>query len=354
MWKKLVAGVLHADTENMGAQTHAQRHQMIRTAVQQLHLYRDNLIAAAAGDQMWDNPTTRPSMILVAPEYMFASHGFQLQVGADLQRNRFMSVADKNTVIQNLRLLSNQYGNQLVMAPGSIAHRDPLVVPGAPGYLASVNRTKAHIRQAATNLNNLRPQAAGAPAIPAMDRRHAGNFWQHPALPPLTGRDRKTEIEGSVMAAIPYFVGHNTMSVYHNGRVVASYEKRAGFHERLPHAGHHNTVFLPGLTSGRKTVGGIDMGCEICLEHGIGILRATPGAAANPPSIHMVCSASVGTNAANVQIRNNGYFLHASSSNAQTEIKQKTAAGGLGANIATHLVNFGGATLKIAEIELNI
>src|SRR5262249_38714870 len=85
----------------------------------------DTRMAAAPGPK-WTNHAGRPSMVFVAPEYMFLREGFDLSTTQDFKRNRFLDAVDGERIINGLKALGAEFGKQLVFVPGSIASRKPI------------------------------------------------------------------------------------------------------------------------------------------------------------------------------------------------------------------------------------
>jgi len=120
MWTNLVAGAFNVPTPNIPALSTDNRIALLKQALAQLKQYRDNQMTSNPSPR-WGGGDSRPSMIFVAPEYMFTAPGFQLSSAKDLKRNRFLSRGEHDGIVGRLQEISAEYGKQLVLVPGSIA-----------------------------------------------------------------------------------------------------------------------------------------------------------------------------------------------------------------------------------------
>ena len=123
MWVNLAAGALSFPTTTSPTADVGQRMALLRAAITELKNYRDTQIATNPSAR-WNNAESRPSLVLVAPEYMFVRDGFNLSTLTDLKKNRFLEKADKDRIMSDLQRLSAEFGKQLVIVPGSIASRE--------------------------------------------------------------------------------------------------------------------------------------------------------------------------------------------------------------------------------------
>jgi hypothetical protein len=113
----------------------------------------------------------------------------------------------------------------------------------------------------------------------------------------------------------------NTAYILFNGRVRFKYHKNADYHEAV---GDAETVFVPGGKVGTCEIAGIRFGIEICFDHTMAMLATGTaqhtagrgGKAMVPPMIHIVTSDSTDSVETNYQVRDQGYFIHASTGNS--------------------------------------
>jgi hypothetical protein len=108
----------------------------------------------------------------------------------------------------------------------------------------------------------------------------------------------------------------NTAFVLHDGKLVFKYNKRGDFHECI---GATKTVFTPGERLGiTNPIEGVTFGLEICLDHGLGMLKASVGEGGNLPDIHILISDGAGHTPGNIQATR--YFLHAECKRGWTKV----------------------------------
>ena len=298
MWTNLAAGVFNVPTLEVAALSINDRLTWLRLAIERLVQYRDERMQANPCPR-WKPGGLAPSMVLVAPEYMFVPPGFQLVDVNDLKRNRFLSREQHDDIVAEIQRISAHYGRDLVLVPGTIAYREE--VPDRPSERKErLDTAKTRIRTAARSLEAYYK----APGESYLDVRLAGPLAGHQSLTP-SQKLKALEVAGRYSST--FYTATNIAYMLNNGRIVGSYAKRSDFHERLPGA-HANTIFVPGIRPGRATVGGIDFGVEICLDHGLGVLKGTPAVTGDLPRVHMICSATVDFEATSVHVREGGYL----------------------------------------------
>jgi hypothetical protein len=160
VWQNLAAGVFAVPTTSVSHLTIGNRVALLRFAVNVLKQYRDQPIAAAPSPR-WGNVQGRPSLVFVAPEYMFVREGFQLSVAHDLKRNCFPEKPDRKLAIGEMQRIGSEYGKQLVFVPGSIASREALPAPGVGDRDERVNRAITCMRMSALSIRSAHPSFAG-------------------------------------------------------------------------------------------------------------------------------------------------------------------------------------------------
>ncbi|WP_225413742.1 FYVE zinc finger domain-containing protein [Stigmatella hybrida] len=98
----------------------------------------------------------------------------------------------------------------------------------------------------------------------------------------------------------------NTAYVFQGGYCKFKYNKQGDFHEVL--GGSNHFAYVPGVANGVFKLDNITFGVEVCLDHAIGFLtRNYPGTV----DIHVVMSATVPINLANIKAGNGGHIIHA-------------------------------------------
>lgn len=98
----------------------------------------------------------------------------------------------------------------------------------------------------------------------------------------------------------------STAYVFQGGYCKFKYNKQGDFHEVL--GGSNHFAYVPGVANGVFKLDNITFGVEVCLDHAIGFLaRNYPGTV----DIHVVMSATVPINLANIKAGNGGHIIHA-------------------------------------------
>lgn len=342
MWTNLAVGVFNIPTLGISNLTIDDRIQWLRAGVQRLVQYRDDKRSSAPSPR-WINNSLCPSMIFVAPEYMFVSSGFKLQGIGDLKRNRFLSRKEHDQIVAELQRISQQYGRDLLFVPGTIAYREEL--PNQPvDRMERVTIAQQHIKTSARTLESQFKQ----PGQSYLDVTIAGPLIGKSAITP---QKKLKVLDVAKKFSSTFYTATNIAYMFTNGKIVGSYAKRSDYHEVLPGA-HVSTIFVPGIKPGRATVGGINFGIEICLDHGIGVLKGTPSVTGDLPRVHMICSATVGFNPNGVHVREGGYLIHASSNGANAWILRQLGGWKAPEGLTSEVIN--GWELRMGVIELDL
>jgi hypothetical protein len=316
MWLNLAAGVFHFPTTHRPLDSINHRLALLRQALAELTRYRDARMAADPGPK-WKNHTGRPSMVFVAPEYMFLKEGYtHPQTQTQLRQNRFLEATDHQRIVDAFKAISAGYGKQLVFVPGTIASRNP--IPDDPGG-ANQALTSAKEKVVA-GADYLQGQLDGYGQTERLNRPEAGKLLGKAPVTPMVKLFQLGNMLMRNHEGRPCYLASNVAYMFNDGRPVGVYYKRADFHEVLPGYAREDTVYVPGVKPGRATVGGINFGIEICLDHAYGALHHAPTVTGEPPRIHLVCSASVEFETANLLVREGGYLMHASSVAERTYI----------------------------------
>lgn len=345
-WMNLAVGAYSIDTLDIASWSIDKRISVLTDCIEELDKYRADKIKKDE-EWRWKNYTGRASMVFVAPEYMFTAKNFQLCKISDLTSNRFLQKDERDDIVSSLQKTSARYGRQLVFAPGSIAYRQELsAVP--KDRMETVSVAMTHIKTAAENLQKKKYPLLGGDSH--LDKVLASNLA---GRKPLTPRDKLKQLQKAIKSPTDtYYLADNAMYMLNNGRIVASYTKRADFHERLPGA-PANTIFVPGIKPGRATIGAINFGLEICFDHANGVLKSSPSVTGSLPRVHLLCSACVGNDVTSVLVRDGGYLVHASSNEKATCIWRKR--GGNWEDVADKQTStVKGGELKFGTIELDI
>jgi predicted amidohydrolase len=350
-FRNLAVGAWSYDTFGRSFGTRHTRMWRLKDAVAALANFRDEQVQAAATQKdkgLWTNPTGRPSMVFVAPEYMFMA---PCQSGlSKLDDERFLDTTARDRILAELQEVSEDYGTQLVFAPGSIAFKMPFLKGNDCAEEIAARHAKALARLEEGAARIQASYAAHGIDLPhGRDQPLSGNFRGR------TARTTQSKIDQLSKAATNHyrdtFLGVNKMYLLHRGKVIGTYRKRCDFHEVLPgYTGR--TIFIPGHKPGRATVAGVPFGLEICLDHGSGVLAGTSSVTGTLPSVQLVCSAAVELKPDNVVLREGGYLVHASSNENWSGVWRKQA--GAFDDVATEEVDVGDGTLMCGVMELNI
>jgi hypothetical protein len=211
------------------------------------------------------------------------------------------------------RAFLHEFTNNAGFKLGAIRHAYRLVWPTGPltydvGYdtqvrglmLASTESFQKFMRYSLANFN-LRRRVCLAHNLP------------HEAFNVIP-----TTVEKKQMASSADYMMRNIAYVCLDGKVRFKYAKRGDYHEAV--GANNNTVFIPGARIGAAAIEGITFGFEICLDHNLGFLSKSRAGA--PVQVHIVSSAAVQNKPENMPVAINGYYLHASSRDAWTEVYQ--------------------------------
>ncbi|WP_143101358.1 hypothetical protein [Stigmatella aurantiaca] len=121
----------------------------------------------------------------------------------------------------------------------------------------------------------------------------------------------------------------STAYVFQGGYCKFKYNKQGDFHEVL--GGSNHFAYVPGVVNGVFKLDNISFGVEICLDHAIGFLRRNfPGTV----DIHVVMSATVLIDLANVKAGDGGHIIHADANPANSGVWKFRTAGPVRQNIS--------------------
>jgi hypothetical protein len=239
--------------------------------------------------------------IFVAPEYLF-DNPRDKDADPTLQHTpRAIAEESKRAIKSMIRDDSRNYPGMLIV-PGTVIYRlDPLAYPVLVGQVRT---------EAVTAMKTLQTSLA-------RKSEKVKSMAKDDTVPTLATKIGLLDGTGR----IDYLV-QNKMYGFLNGEVVFSYGKRADCFEAT---GDVPGVFIPGPTTGMKTIEGINFGFEVCYDHEMGVLKAT--ASGKTADIHIVSSAQVSNNTGNMNVRAGGFFIHAcSNSDVSTVLYRTTTA----------------------------
>jgi hypothetical protein len=107
-----------------------------------------------------------------------------------------------------------------------------------------------------------------------------------------------------------------------NGEKMGMYDKHSDFFETGK--GPDKFFFIPGTNEQCPMIGGFKFGMEICADHRLGVLQNRHVSALD---FQIVLSDFIEPHYSNVCVQTGGYYIHASSSAASTEVVGKTGTG---------------------------
>ncbi|HSR10812.1 MAG TPA: hypothetical protein VLS90_05160 [Thermodesulfobacteriota bacterium] len=266
----------------------------------------------------------KPQVIFVAPEYLFGrptgntapplfSRILSYTPHPQTTQERHLNETEANKILGKLKRLSGEYP-KFLMIPGTIAwyklFKD-LKVPDAAWD---------RVYQAARRLGNqsddeladaLDSHFPGAPphAAPTSDQK----LDRLLSFEGLQARKKSTLTQAERVRLANAKLCLNTAVVLYGGKAPFVYHKQGDFHEVLENydAGRATQVAIPGVKDGVFELEGMKFGIEICLDNAVGALRLHHGTPP-PPLIHIITSASVAVNFANVVVKPGGYVMNAS------------------------------------------
>ncbi len=248
--------------------------------------------------------------IFVAPEYFHAAPNAGEHRSAGGFVKRTVPAYDKMQFVHQLEGISN-------------AAKGILIVPGSVAWSELLDRAK--VEESIKQLEDPQKYKNIGPKV--MDN-------QGPLVTDVIPNWSQKKDFVRKPGSGPKYVMHNTAFAFLDGRPRYEYHKHGDFHEAV---GSPNLVFIPGHESGVKTIGGITMGFEICLDHAIGYLASRTGkhpvglsgAQARPVverELHIVASDSVANSPKHMALWDGGYFLHASTDPGCTKVYHRTGA----------------------------
>lgn len=342
-WRNMIVGVWSYNTWLNSNVANNQRMLFLEQAVAKLKDYRDTQIKS--NEPKWQNADGRPSMAFIAPEYMFAQPTPN-QYGHQFMQERFVGENDKNKIVSELTNISEKYGKSLILAPGSIAYKVPLNEARYQKAIKDINSGRDLL-----GLNDNDPVTA-SPWV-----HHdpwTGNKTPYSALSSNTKKQDlligKTGTGG--------FIAKNTVFAFNRGKIIADYTKRTDFHEVLNYGAGTHTQFVPGVTPGRMTVGGVTFGAEICYDHNRSILKNTPtiDPKAADPEVHLLCSAYVDFKADSSRMRVGGYVAHGCNQHVHSGVWRKSpnAPHNVVPVAGKQIAKIGGGELDVYEIEVKM
>jgi hypothetical protein len=344
--KTLIVALWSVNTQSMQHLTLDARFAGLKDCVYKAH----GLAMGAMKDQGFAD---RPFALFVAPEYLAAqpvthlagdqlpplppSGAFPMGHSGD---RRHIDEAAKDIQLQRYVGLSTTCKG-MILVPGTIAWRKPLVRPDAKLLHGNKNRPNFGLPKTVSRYDKalasvqFYQQRQGL----GLDQGMAGAHWTG-HLPPTT-RQKLDALNaakvygplGSVFGYLPgdlQYMARNTAYVLLDGQVLCKYHKQGDFHEVLVGT---DTVHIPGRLDGRFPVRPtspaqreIRFGIEICLDHAC---QAVEKDVKNMGyvDVHIITSAQLPTDEAKVAAANAGYLVHASSNEANSGVWQRGKEG---------------------------
>lgn len=308
-----------------------------------------------------DRPS--PKALFVVPEYYITQvHGGEwegtAQKGGFVPRS--ISEEEKERVLQQFLKLSRQFPEILII-PGTVAWKKPLDrspqasiskkrhklkkvsrrakarrslkrfqdKTSVPMFLPSrVNpHLKAVLKERYTDeedRENKRGNTSLMAKIAKEEKLAPNSFYAAPMYSEkvdLLSED--SDSDSDLEDEVAEYMMRNTAYVLLAGKVALKYNKQGDFHEAI---GEKRTVFIPGVRAGWATIRDIHLGLEVCFDHNLATLQKDLPPKIQP-DIHVVTSDSVDNDENSFCVRENGYFIHASTDSTGTCVKQRTSGG---------------------------
>ena len=362
--KTLIVALWTLNTQGMRHATVDLRWHVLKKCVE--HAYE--LALKRLGTQHLDL-SDKPFALFVAPEYLMAHPD---PSGGHVEGSRrHVDEVDKDTQLQRYIGLSTTCKGML-MVPGTIAWRKPLERSGLdqfhskPGPLQNQAKTVSRYDKAIGSLQSYMERRGWGPAY--LDWPLSGNL-NSGRVAPTTRQKLDALSTAKVVGPLARagftawgpddlrYLARNTAYVLLDGTVLCKYNKQGDFHEVLV---GKDTVHIPGKLDGRFSVKptnpaqrAIDFGLEICLDHaGQAVEREIKHL--GKVDVHIITSAQLPTEKANVATTNTGYVVHASSNKAYTGVWSRGYFGGLSDVKAIWAEPFLGHPLQLYQIELDL
>jgi hypothetical protein len=313
-------------------------------------------LATARLYKIGHDPNDRPLALFVAPEYLMA----QPVPGGQHERHwppmpnvygfpgdrRHIDEGDKDIQVQRYINLSNTCQG-MIMVPGTIAWRKPLVRSGAKLLHGNPNRPQYGQPKAVSRYD----KAIGSVQSYAQRQGLGLNtglsgsleyskYGESDVLAPTTQQKlnalNAAKVYGPFSSVFGYLPGdlqymaRNTAYVLLDGQVICKYNKQGDFHEVLVGT---DTVHIPGKLDGRFEVTPtktpaqrpITFALEVCLDH---VFQTTGKEIEHrgKVDVHIISSAQVENKEAHVAARDAGYLVHASSNKEYTRVKKRVGS----------------------------
>ncbi len=281
---------------------------------------------------------TNPSLntikgIFVAPEYMVSK---QINLGGNKTSDYPIEENYKDEILIRLQAMSRS-AKGILFVPGTVAFRKSME--------RAENRNPSRVKSAATIRNEVELDSDGIPLGEkfkgARTEKLPAKFKQFKTQIGTQNADSEADFKKQYKLAkhvaresdlflVGSYIYKNQAYVFLNGDLEHKYVKKAGYKE-LHGVQKDDSEFHispPGCKTGRKQIGGIHFGFEICFDHNRGVLEkeVLGDPLSDRPEIQIVCSAWV-RNVDWQSLADGGYLLHASTERSQQMIRTKTATG---------------------------
>jgi hypothetical protein len=275
--------------------------------------------------------------LFVAPEYYFATS----------DTAHAIPQVEKEAVVGFVRGLSGMLPT-LVLCPGTIAWKKPLVRRGGHRYSSRTGQLKTTSRAGKAIARNLASGKAQKDLLqnridsqirqdirstqnPHMvayyeSSQHLGNVRDaavKQAMKPIYNASEMLRLKDENPDRVQ--IARNTAYGFYNGREVARYHKRSDFYEVLDSESDGGfVIFEPGGgpegAGSRFEVEHVKFAIEVCLDHQIGFLSQEGGWY---PHVQIIMSAAAQTVPEHAFIMDDGYIVHASSDADSTGFYRK-------------------------------
>ena len=321
---KLFTGRLHTDSTKPGLEQVALLNPNVTTAAQSTqklsseerlvwleHAIQQALLAFEKCDQKRETKG-QPKLprVIVAPEYFFAKpvpsyskNQLHEQLGSKTVHDRQLSEQEKNTILEQLKAISAQ-------------HPDILIMPGTIAFNKSLQREENAAQYA---------RRKGAEPESEAEKALMEKFNNKPSRYIKARRRHRAAIDdgrylvnkvrdgqrGNYLTANSTHIAKNTAYVFCGGEIIHKQNKVAGWDEVLKQHGNQRATFIPGeLNQGNFEFNGVSHSMEICADHANYI--ASEHAPDAIGDVHIVQSAITSTQLTG-QIKNRAkYLVHSS------------------------------------------
>ena len=243
--------------------------------------------------------------IFVATEYMFTGEN-------TTKLREPMLVSEKNDLVRDIKEISKKY-SEILIFPGSIFYKEPLGASTVEGVTAK-HKAMANLISAELASASMKPRDQSD----VLGGWKTGGGVSVPGIKDMSGPVAKPKLDT--------YRAYNSVQAFLAGDTATktAYVKNWDFKE-TEGASVEKLMYVPGSHSGRRTILSFEFGIEVCFDHANGALQGSK----SDVDFHIVVSASVETEEAQMAMKKGGYFIHASSDPSQTTVYARNALGAL-------------------------